>query len=111
MPGSLQRSGPKPVDPPYFVGIRQRDQDQEAVMQLFRSIAAVVTVSFALTGCGTTPGCRALTGAGLGAAGGALIGAVGGNVVAGAVTGGVVGAAIGGLTSAKQIHAGRGPCR
>jgi osmotically inducible lipoprotein OsmB len=80
-------------------------------MHEFRRVVALVAVALALSGCGTTPGCRALTGAGLGAAGGALIGAVGGNVVAGAVTGGVVGAAIGGLTSAKQIHAGRGPCK
>jgi osmotically inducible lipoprotein OsmB len=63
-----------------------------------------------LAGCGETPGCRALTGAGIGAAGGAVLGALGGNPALGAVAGGVGGAAVGGLTSPNQVYAGRAPC-
>jgi osmotically inducible lipoprotein OsmB len=64
----------------------------------------------ALSACGVTPGCRALTGAGIGAAGGAVLGAIGGNPLLGAAAGGMAGAAVGGLTSPNQVYAGRGPC-
>jgi len=63
-----------------------------------------------LSACGESPGCRALTGAGIGAAGGAVLGAVGGNPAAGALAGGAAGAAVGGLTSPDQVYAGRAPC-
>ena len=66
--------------------------------------------SISLSGCGTSPGCRALTGAGIGAAGGAVIGALDGNPAAGAVAGGVAGGAVGGLTSPDQVYAGSAPC-
>jgi osmotically inducible lipoprotein OsmB len=66
--------------------------------------------SLMLSACGERPGCRALTGAGIGAAGGAVLGALGGNPAAGAVAGGVAGAAVGGLTSPNQVYAGRAPC-
>lgn len=76
------------------------------------SLLSVVLAMSALTlsACGESPGCRALTGAGIGAAGGAVLGAVGGNPAAGALAGGAAGAAVGGLTSPDQVYAGRAPC-
>ena len=70
---------------------------------------AVVFAPLLLGACGNSPGCRALTGAGIGAAGGAALGALGGNPAAGAVAGGVAGAAVGGLTTPDQINAGPAP--
>jgi osmotically inducible lipoprotein OsmB len=64
----------------------------------------------ALSACGQTPGCRAVTGAGIGAAGGAVLGAIGGNPLLGAAAGAVAGGAIGGLTSPQQVNAGPAPC-
>jgi osmotically inducible lipoprotein OsmB len=64
----------------------------------------------ALSACGNSPGCRAVTGAGLGAAGGAVLGAIGGNPLLGAAAGAVAGAAVGGLTSPNQVNAGPAPC-
>ena len=64
----------------------------------------------ALSACGQTPGCRALTGAGIGAAGGAVLGAIGGNPLLGAAAGAAAGAAVGGLTTSHQINAGPAPC-
>jgi osmotically inducible lipoprotein OsmB len=72
-------------------------------------IPAVLTVAFSLSACGASPGCRTLTGAGLGAAGGAALGAIGGNPAAGAVAGAVAGGAVGGLTSPDQVSAGPSP--
>ena len=71
----------------------------------------IVAVSLlALSACGQTPGCRAVTGAGLGAAGGAVLGAIGGNPLLGAAAGAVAGGATGALTSPNQINAGPAPC-
>jgi osmotically inducible lipoprotein OsmB len=64
----------------------------------------------ALSACGQSPGCRAITGAGIGAAGGAVLGALGGNPLLGAAAGAVAGGAVGGLTSPNQINAGPAPC-
>ena len=74
-----------------------------------RSIKAVLIISSLalLSGCGTDPGERALSGAGIGAAGGAATGAVFGNPLAGAVVGGVAGAATGLLTKPDQINLDR----
>ena len=66
--------------------------------------------SLALSACGVTPGCRAVTGAGIGAAGGAVLGALGGNPLLGAAAGGIAGAAVGGLTPPEQLYGGPGPC-
>ncbi len=74
------------------------------------AIGIVTTLSLSVAACGSSPGCRAATGAGLGAAGGAAIGAAAGNPVAGAVAGGVAGAAVGGTTSPDTVSAGPGPC-
>ena len=70
---------------------------------------AVILAPLMLGACGNSPGCRALTGAGIGAAGGAALGAIGGNPALGAVAGGVAGAAVGGLTTPEQVNAGPAP--
>ena len=72
-------------------------------------LAAVALAPLMLGACGNSPGCRALTGAGLGAAGGAALGAIGGNPAAGAIAAGVAGAAVGGLTSPNQVYVGPAP--
>ena len=80
-------------------------------MRTHVSLALLMLASLTLSACGTSPGCRALTGAGIGAAGGAVLGAViGGNPALGALAGGAAGAAVGGLTSPNQVYAGRAPC-
>ena len=73
---------------------------------LFTSFAIAL---LALSACGVTPGCRAVTGAGLGAAGGAVLGAIGGNPLLGAAAGAVAGGAVGALTSPHQLN-GPSPC-
>ena len=48
-------------------------------------LSALLTIStLTLSACGETPGCRAVTGAGIGAAGGAVIGALAGAPLTGA---------------------------
>lgn len=79
-------------------------------MRSFGLATILVIGALTLSACGTSPGCRALTGAGIGAAGGAVLGAVGGNPAAGALAGGAAGAAVGGLTSPNQVYAGSAPC-
>ena len=74
-------------------------------------VLPVVAASLlALSACGNSPGCRAVTGAGLGAAGGAVLGAIGGNPLLGAAAGAVAGGAVGGLTTPNQVNAGPAPC-
>src|SRR5260370_33920275 len=64
----------------------------------------VLAVSLlALSSCGQTPGCRALTGAGIGATGGAVLGAIGGHPLLGAAAGAAAGAAVIGLTTIQQF--------
>jgi osmotically inducible lipoprotein OsmB len=60
-----------------------------------------------LAACGTSPGERAVSGAGIGAGAGALGGLMFGNPLAGAAVGGVVGGAVGGLTSPSAIDLGK----
>ena len=61
-----------------------------------------------LFGCGSMPGERAVSGAGIGAGAGAVLGAVTGmGVGTGAAVGAAAGAAAGGLTSKKQIDLGK----
>ncbi len=60
-----------------------------------------------LAACGTDPGERTLSGAGIGAGAGAVGGALLGAPLAGAAIGGVAGAATGGLTSPSQINLDR----
>jgi hypothetical protein len=79
-------------------------------MRACLTLVSVAAISLSLSACGTTPGCRAATGAGLGAAGGAVLGAIGGNPVAGTIAGAVAGGAVGGLTTPDQVNAGSAPC-
>ena len=61
----------------------------------------------ALSACGTNPGDRALSGAGLGAAAGAVIGAPFGAPGIGAAIGAAAGGATGAVTSPSQVDLGR----
>ena len=63
------------------------------------ALSAIVFTGLALSGCGTTPGDRAVSGGLLGAGAGAAIGSVTGSAGKGAVIGGVGGAALGALTA------------
>jgi osmotically inducible lipoprotein OsmB len=68
----------------------------------------MIAAALPLAGCGTSPGDRGLSGAGLGAASGAVIGAlVGGPVLAAAAIGAGVGAATGLATSPSRIDLGK----
>jgi osmotically inducible lipoprotein OsmB len=78
-------------------------------MRKYLMFTTISTCLLALSACGTSPGCRAATGAGIGAAGGAVAGALGGAPLTGALVGGGVGAAAGGLTSPNQVYVGRSP--
>jgi hypothetical protein len=63
------------------------------------ALSAILFTGLALSGCGTTPGDRAVSGGLLGAGTGAAIGSVTGHAGTGAVIGGLGGAAIGVLTT------------
>lgn len=79
-------------------------------MRVHAILGALLLASVTLSACGTSPGCRALTGAGIGAAGGAVLGAIGGDPLLGAAAGAAAGAAVGGLTTPNQVYAGSAPC-
>jgi len=79
----------------------------EAVMLKTLALGAVVSSALLLAGCGTNPGDRALSGAGLGAGAGAAISAVtGGNPATGAVIGAVGGAVVGAATDPCDLNMG-----
>jgi osmotically inducible lipoprotein OsmB len=67
----------------------------------------LIAVGIALAGCGTTPGDRGLSGAGIGAAGGAVVGAMVGAPLAGAAIGAAGGAAVGAASSPSAIDLGK----
>ena len=71
--------------------------------------AALAVAMLSLAGCGTTPGCRAVSTGALGAAGGAALGAIGGNAGLGALVGGLTGAVGGAVTSPRVAYAGQSP--
>ena len=73
------------------------------------SLALVaIGVPLVLSACGTDPGDRTLSGAGIGAAGGAILGAVTPvGPLGGALIGGAVGGATGALTSPSQVDLGK----
>lgn len=73
------------------------------------AFAVLAVSSLSLAACGETPGCRALTGAGLGAAGGAAIGALAGSPATGAIAGAAGGGLLGAVTSPNQVN-GPSPC-
>ncbi len=68
--------------------------------------AATVTSILVLSGCGTIPGDRAVSGAGIGAGAGALIGAITGTAATGAAIGALSGAAIGAVTDPCELDLG-----
>lgn len=78
-------------------------------MSIFIRPMLLVAATLSLAACGTSPGCRAVTGAGIGAAGGAAVGALAGNPVAGAAAGGLAGGATGAFTSPNEVSAGPSP--
>lgn len=59
-----------------------------------------------LSGCGTNPGDRAVSGAMIGAAGGAVIGAAAGNPALGAAAGAVAGGVVGAATDPCDLNLG-----
>ena len=67
----------------------------------------LIATAIALAGCGTSPGDRGLSGAGIGAAGGAVIGAMVGAPLAGAAIGAGAGAVAGAATSPSAIDLGK----
>ena len=78
-------------------------------MRILHLSAILVAGALTLAGCGESPGCRALTGAGIGAAGGAALGAIGGNPGLGAIAGAAAGGLTGAATSPGQVSAGPSP--
>jgi osmotically inducible lipoprotein OsmB len=72
-----------------------------------RSIIALALAGVTLAGCGTTPGDRGLSGAGIGAATGAVAGAMVGAPLVGAAIGAGAGAAVGAATSPSAIDLGK----
>ena len=71
------------------------------------TFGTVGAVALMLSGCGTDPGERALSGGLLGAAGGAIIGGAAGNAGAGALIGGLGGAALGAATDPCDLDLGK----
>lgn len=71
------------------------------------AIALVAGTAFLLSACGTDPGDRAASGAGIGAGAGAVVGAVTGlSILEGALIGAVAGGLTGGLTDADFLNLG-----
>lgn len=72
--------------------------------------AALFGTAIGLSGCGYTPGSRALSGGAIGAGTGAVIGAVTGTGPAGgALIGGALGAVAGAVTNPNTINLGHAP--
>ena len=67
----------------------------------------LLAAALALSGCGTSPGDRAVSGGLLGAGAGAAIGAATGNPAAGAAIGGVTGAVVGAVTDPCDLDLGQ----
>jgi osmotically inducible lipoprotein OsmB len=73
-----------------------------------RLVIPVMIAAVTLAGCGTTPGDRGLSGAGIGAATGAVVGAiVGGPVLAAAAIGAGAGALTGVATKPSAVNLGK----
>lgn len=70
---------------------------------------ALASLAIGLSGCGYSPGSRALSGGAIGAGAGAIIGAAAaGNPAMGALIGGGIGAIGGAVTNASTINLGPG---
>lgn len=74
---------------------------------------AIIVVALVLAACGSTPGERGLSGAGIGAATGAVVGLASGglSVLAGSLIGAAAGGTIGAVTTADQFNLGDPPWR
>lgn len=70
-------------------------------------VSAVSLSALLLSGCGTSPGDRGLSGGLLGAGTGAAIGSLAGSAGTGALIGGLGGAAIGLVTSPDALNLGK----
>jgi osmotically inducible lipoprotein OsmB len=68
---------------------------------------SAIAIGFLLAACGSAPGDRALTGAGIGAAAGAIGGALIGIPAAGAALGASAGAVVGAATTPSQVDLGK----
>lgn len=68
---------------------------------------AVVGLGFLVAACGSTPGDRALSGAGIGAASGAVLGAFFGAPGLGAAAGAAAGGMAGAVTTPSQVDLGK----
>ncbi len=76
-------------------------------MKLGKYAAGLALVSaLALSGCGTDPGERTVSGAAIGAGAGAVIGLATGTPATGAAIGALAGGAIGGLTDPCTLNLG-----
>lgn len=71
-------------------------------MSRIACVALLTGLALVASGCGDTPGDRALTGGAIGAGTGAVIGSTVGSPLAGAVVGGLGGAAIGAATTPNR---------
>jgi osmotically inducible lipoprotein OsmB len=76
-----------------------------------RSGCSILFAGLVLSGCGTMPGDRAVSGGLLGAGTGAAIGAIAGEAGLGALSGGLFGLAVGALTSPELLNLGPPPWR
>ena len=76
-------------------------------MKTFIKFLAASALVLSVAGCGSDPGDRALSGAGIGAGVGVGAALLGAPLLPALLVGGAVGAATGGLTSDKQIDLGR----
>ena len=75
---------------------------------MYRKALALLAVAFFVGACGSTPGERGVTGAGIGAGAGAVVGAVTGlTVLQGALIGAGVGGVTGAVTSPDTINLGK----
>ena len=71
----------------------------------YAGLGLVLAAGLSLAGCGSTPGERALTGGGTGAAAGAGLAAItGGSVAGGGLVGGAAGAVTGAVTNECQFN-------
>ena len=70
-------------------------------------LGTAMAAALMLSGCGTDPGDRAVSGGLIGAGAGAVIGAATGNPAAGAAIGGVAGAAVGAATDPCDLDLGK----
>jgi osmotically inducible lipoprotein OsmB len=89
------------------IDVPGRLQQRKEIIMVSRVAVLTVVAGLLLSGCGTTPGDRGLSGAGIGAAGGAVVGALVGAPLAGAAIGAGAGAVTGMATSPSNVYLGK----